>query len=497
MVSELMKARRVPLDKLNQKKTTMEWQRDQYRDVNIKLVDFRNNKLFNYGLTSSISAKQATVSGNTSAVSAKTTANAVAGTMTVEVSSLATAAYLRSGAGTTDGIGAVDSTKSLSALKAAGQINYTADASGNVSFDVTNNGVTSTITVNEADSLSSVISTINNNSTANVNAFLDSTTGRLSLSSKTTGGGTGITVSGDFLANFDLTSSHTGSDAQLTINGLATTRKTNTFTENGVEITLNATTASTGGTASTITVNSNVDKIVDTIKSFIKDYNDIFDTVNKKLNEERYRSFTPLTSEQKEDMKESEIELWEGKAKSGLLRRDSTLTSLVSNMRLASVTSVTVDGQAVHMNDLGIATGQWQDRGKLVIQDEAKLRAAIEADPDKVMAYFTQQTTSTDPTVKTSPTNPDNGLFNRLSNSLSTALDELAKKAGTSRYSTDSTTAFIASSSMGEQLRSLDLRISDMARRMTIIETNYYKQFTAMETAMNRYSAQSSSLFGS
>ena len=40
--------------------------------------------------------------------------------------------------------------------------------------------------------------------------------------------------------------------------------------------------------------------------------------------EKRYRDFPPLTEKQKEDMEEREIELWEEKAKSGMLR---TMTS--------------------------------------------------------------------------------------------------------------------------------------------------------------------------
>lgn len=496
MVSKLMEAERIPLNRLNQKKTTMEWQREQYRDLNIKIVDFRNNKLFNYGMSNSISARKATITGNTSAVTAKATSSAVTGSMTVDVDSLATSAYLRSGAAGTDGIGVVDTNKSLADLKTAGKLNYTADGSGNISFKLTNGSAPeATITVNENDSLASVVAAINGSS-ANVNAFLDSATGKLSLTSKTTGAGT-LAVTGDaggLLSNFDLTNSQAGADAQLTINGIATTRSSNTFTENGIDFTLNA---KTNGTASTVTVGTDTDKIVDTIKSFIKDYNDIMDSVNTKLNEEKYRNYAPLTSEQKEEMKDSEVELWEEKAKSGLLRRDSTLTSMVDNMRLASITNVKINGEEVNMAAFGIGTGKWYEKGKLVIEDEDKLREAIENDPDKVIALFTQQTAETDPDKKKSATNPDNGLFNRLSNVLATALEELSKKVGTLQYSTDKSASFNPSSTMGEEMRLLDMKISDMTSMLALKENNYYKKFTAMETAMNRYNAQSTSLFNS
>ncbi|MFC5469705.1 flagellar filament capping protein FliD [Cohnella suwonensis] len=497
IVKDLMRTKRVPMDKLTQQRTTLEWQREQFRDVNIKMVDFRNNKLFNYGLEGAINAKKVNITGNTAAVSANAISGAVAGAMTVSVGSLATAATTTS----TTGVGAIDTSKKLIDIKGvgAGKIDYTADGSGNVTFTLTNGASNATITLNEnTDTLTSMVSKINS-SNANITAFVDSVTGKLSLTSKTTGAGTitfSDSVPSNLLSKFNLPAATAGLDANVTINGIATTRSSNKFTANGVEITLNATTASTGGTASTLSIVSNTDKIVETIKSFIKDYNDVLGTVNNKINEERYRKYPPLTADQKEEMTEDEIKLWEEKAKSGLLRRDTTLSKMASDSRLAMITSVNIGGTAVNMTSLGITTGSYTERGKLVLKDEAKLRAAIDANPDQVMKLFTQQTTQTDANLRISPTNPDNGLFNRLSNVVMTALDDLATRVGTSRFSSDKDTAFSASSYIGEQLRSIDFKITDLTQRLSLVESRYYKQFTAMETAMNRYSAQSSSLFG-
>jgi len=493
MVSKLMEAERAPLNRLNQKKTTLEWKREQYRDLNIKMVDMRSNKLFNYGLSTSINAKKATITGNTSAVSAKATSVANVGNMTIEVEKLATAAILKSGNASTDGIGAVDASKTLADLKAEGKLNYTT-GDGTISFKLQNGSAAeTTITVNETDSLSSVVTAINK-SGANVGAFLDSASGKLSITSKTTGLAS-LAVTGDsagFLANFNL-AGEDGADASVIINGIKTTRSSNTFQESGIDITLNAESL---GTVSRIAVGTDTDHIVNTIKSFITDYNDLLDSVNKKLNEETYRNYNPLTSEQKEAMKEKEIELWEERAKSGLLRRDSTLTTMVDNIRLATISDVKINGENVNLTSLGIGTGKWYEKGKLVIENEEKLRAAIEADPDKVMALFTQKSAETDAKQKNLPTTPDSGLFQRLSNVLNSSIEDLAKKTGTSRYSIEKTESFNASSLMGEELRLLNMKISDMNSRLVLKENRYYKQFTAMEKAMNRYSAQSSSLFG-
>ncbi|MBW7452490.1 flagellar filament capping protein FliD [Paenibacillus sepulcri] len=483
MVKELMKAQRAPLDKLSQQRTVVEWQQEQYRDINIKMVDFRNNKLFSYGMSDQISAKQVNVTGNTNAVSAAAVSGATTGSMTIEVTKLASAASLTSGPGT----GPVDTNLSLSALKAAGAVNYdSADQS------ITINGNKITFDEN-TDTLASLVKKINSNSGANVNAFLDSTTGKMSITSKTTGAASTVAVSGDVLGRFNLTVSKAGADAEVKINGIETTRSSNTFTENGVAITLNAV---SGGAATTLNVTGNTDKTLETIKSFIADYNSLLDTVNGKLNEQRYLKYQPLTDEQRTGMSDDEIKLWESKAKSGLLYNDSTLSQAISSMRLSSITDVVIDGKNVNLTSLGITTGDYTSRGKLVIQDENKLRAAIEADPDKVMKFFAQQTKETDSVKKASPTNPDNGLFNRLSNNIMAALDGMYQKAGTSKLSTDANAAFSPTSLLGSQLRDIDTRMSNLTDRLTDIENNYYKQFTAMETAMNRYNAQASSLFG-
>ncbi len=477
MVKELMKAKRAPIDKLNQQKTTLEWQRDQFRDVNIKLVDFRNNKLFSYGLSESISAKKATVTGETSAVTAKATSGAQSGAITVEVGALATAAYARSSS----------DLSATSASKLKDDLGF-ATSGGEISVGI--NG--KTVKVADTATIDDLVNAINS-SDANVTAYFDDQAGRLSLTSKSTGESP-IALSSELATKFNLTDTDDGSDASVKINGISTTRSSNNFTVNGVEITLNAQTQI--NKMATIAVSSNTDKTIETIKSFISDYNGILDTMNNKVNEEHFRKYTPLTAEQKKELKESEIEMWEEKARSGLLRRDTTLTTLSTNMRMAAYTGVTINGVEVNLNDIGIETGTWEQRGKLIIKDEAKLRAAIEADPNKVVALFTQKTSSTDPNVKSSPTNPDSGLFNRLSEAVLTAIEDISKRAGTSKFSTDQSASFSVNSTIGERLHQLDRRMDEMNRRMVDIETRYFQQFAAMEAAMNRYSAQGSSLFG-
>lgn len=495
IVKDLMKAKRAPLDRLNQQKQQLEWQREQYRDINIKMVDLRNNKLFNYGIQGNISAKQAILSGDSGAISAKATSNAAAGQMSIYVEQLAT---FTTAVGD-KAIGQVDTSKTLKQVKdaAPGLFNYTATG-GKINLEI--NGKTIVLDEN-VDTLNSMVAKINANKEMNVNAYLDAQTGKLSLTSKIAGDGTDLAHgkisatlgSGNLLDLFftDFTSTvNPGQEAKLTINGVSVTRTSNTFTENGVEISLNRASASI--TARTnVYIKANTDSVVDSLKSFIKDYNDLLETVNNKVNEQRYRTYQPLSTEQKAELSDEEVKLWEDKAKSGLLRRDPTLTSLVDNLRLGMMTDVMIDGKKYNLSQFGIETGDWQQRGKLVIKDEDKLRKAIEADPTIIDKLFNQSNGTA--SLKADPTNQQSGLFVRLSGSLMTAIDSLAQQAGTSKYSTSIDAAFQESSAMSEQLRSLNSRINDMNARMTKWENAYYKQFTAMETAMQRYQKQAAS----
>ncbi|XID91007.1 flagellar filament capping protein FliD [Paenibacillaceae bacterium WGS1546] len=488
IVSDLMRARREPLNKLNQQKTIIEWKREQYREITSKIVDFRNNKLFNYGLESNLNSKKVTISGDQGAVTAKALAGA-SGNMTIKVNDLATAGSAISSVG----FSTADRAKTLSELDS---FDYTpsdgsdpAHPAGKIYFEI--NGKEIVLDEN-SDSINSIVSKINN-ANAGVTAFVDSVTGKVALTSKSVGDASTIEYEDPtgVLANFGFDFKE-GKDASVVINGIETTRPSNTFTENGIEITLNA---KSTGTGSTLQVAADTDKIMDTIKSFINDYNEMLSLVNGRLNQERFRTYKPLTAEQKEEMSEKEVELWESKASSGLLRRDSTLSSMVSEFRLSVISSVDYNGSKINLTSLGIGTADYTQQGKLVILNENKLREAIESSPDEVIALFSQRSSNPDSNAAKSPSAADSGIFNRLSNSMMKALEQLSKTAGTSRNSADVTAAFNTDNSMAEELRSLDRRIADMTSRLKTIEINYYKQFTAMETAMNRYSAQATSLF--
>ena len=92
--------------------------------------------------------------------------------------------------------------------------------------------------------------------------------------------------------------------------------------------------------------------------------------INGKLTEKRYRDYPPLTDEQKADMKESDIEKWEERARSGLLSGDTLLSGIYSNIRMTASSAIDGEGKYRTLSSIGITTLAWYDQGRLQISEE-------------------------------------------------------------------------------------------------------------------------------
>lgn len=337
------------------------------------------------------------------------------------------------------------------------------------------------------ESMNNVISKISSNTTVGFSPFYDSATDKIILNASKTGNnnptGDDISVTGNFLSGaLQMTKYTEGSDAAFTINNLTTTRKDNSFTINGVSFTLKSTTLAANPV--TVSVSQNVDDVFDAIKAFVDKYNETIDSINTKLTEKRYRDYQPLTSTQKDAMKDSDIEKWEEKAKSGLLNADTILGSFVDKMRKSlydKVASAT-DSKYNQLAQIGITSSSlYQDRGKLII-NESKLREAIAQAPDKIMQMFTNTSTAADKSQNYN----ESGIAVRLYNDATNVMASLSDKAGI-----DGSFTLYDNSIIGKELSKLEVRIEDMQIRLINKEDSYYRKFTALETAINRMNAQS------
>lgn len=341
-----------------------------------------------------------------------------------------------------------------------------------------------TLKINDVDfkffgsaSIDSILTKIESDSEAK--ASFDSSTGKLIFTSKTKDTGGTVKFGNESGQNtlLDLFNQTLGVNAQVTINGTKFDKDSNNFTLNGVALTLLTTTPA--GESTTITTQTDSAKAIDTIKGFIEDYNSILQLMNKKTSEVKYRTFAPLTDEQKKDMKEADIKAWTEKAQSGLLKNDDILKSMASSMRMI------ITGSLGDLDSMGITTGKYFEGGKLYL-NESKLKKAIADNPQRILDV-----------LQGPASDPSSGLFDKIAEKANKALEMISEKAGTDRFSASLTGTYKAESFIGRTLKGYNSRLEVMQKNLNNAENRYYKQFSAMETAMNKLNAQSSNLLSS
>lgn len=501
IIEKLMQAEKAPLNKLYQNKQKYEWQRDAYRDVNTKLKAFDDFLFSDMTLASSLNKK--TVVSTNSAISAVPTTASNSQSLSIDsVDKLARSGNKEGNIG----VGVDTSVKTMQ------ELNSNFSSMQTVEIAVLQKDGTfkdQVFEVNPTDTIDSVLAKFKD---VGLNAFYDKQSGKLGISTQATGvgglkvpasisdpdnndpdavdrtiGTSALIKSGQSVfSTLGLGTSanliNNGQNAEFTVNGVKVTRSSNTFEIDGFNVTLNNTYVG-GGQPITLTTKVDADNMVDKIKKFVETYNGIIASFSTQVKEPKYRDYAPLTDEQKTDMDEKEIEQWEKKAKSGVLRGDSVLNSTLSKLRSTMYSKgggkQDIAGQENFINtlyEMGITTSnKTSEAGKLII-DEEKLRAAIEKDPDQVFKTFSD-------TSKDTP-----GLVQKLREDIKSTIITIEKKAGKS----DSTNI---SFQIGRSINDADDRIDHWKTKLSNIEQRYWKQFTAMEQAISNANSQSSSLF--
>lgn len=142
-----------------------------------------------------------------------------------------------------------------------------------------------------------------------------------------------------------------GQDCIIKLNGAEYTGSTNTITVNGISITATGVTGDGEANELSITTNTDTSGIYDMIKSFFSSYNTLINGMTASYNADSAKGYEPLTDDEKDSMSDTEIESWETKIKDALLRRDSTLESLISMFSSSLSKSYYIkDGNAVTYN---------------------------------------------------------------------------------------------------------------------------------------------------
>src|SRR5690606_33830443 len=140
-----------------------------------------------------------------------------------------------------------------------------------------------------------------------------------------------------------------------------------------------------------MTSSVNVEEIMTKVKEFVATYNGFITDLTAQTKQPKYRDYQPLTELQKKEMEAKDIENWETRAKSGLLRNDSIITNGLSSLRgLVYQTNHAVTNQKYNaLYTIGIGTSKDYMSGGTLEIDETKLRKALEEDPDAVVQLLT------------------------------------------------------------------------------------------------------------
>lgn len=278
-----------------------------------------------------------------------------------------------------------------------------------------------------------------------------------------------------------------GCDSEIKLNGITYTSSLNTYSINGLSITAMQATGDGDTNAITVTTATDTQAIYDKIKSFLTQYNSLINEMTSLYNADTAKGYEPLTDDEKSAMSDSEVEKWEEKIKSSLLRRDDSLESVMNLMTNTMSQPVTIDGKKYYLSSFGIKTlgflnapenqqnayhidGDEDDTA--TSGNEDKLMAMINSDPDTVVSFMQQLTTNLYDAIGTK----------MKSSSVSSIYKVYNDKEMASEYSDYTTT-----------IKKWEQKLQDQ-------EDAYYKKFSAMETALSKLQSQTSSLsnlFGS
>lgn len=267
------------------------------------------------------------------------------------------------------------------------------------------------------------------------------------------------------------------SDSEILLNGATMTSSSSTVSVNGLSIDLTGLTKA--GEPITFSVASDTDAVYNTIKNFFTEYNSLMKEMNELYNADTAKGYEPLTSEQKKEMTDDDVKLWEDKIKASLLRGDSSLGSVRSAMRNTMMSQVTYNGKTYSLASFGICTSTDYTEGGLyhIYGDAAdsvyadkddKLKKALEEDPDAVVNVLSD-------------------IFGKLRTTMSD------KMAG-SKVSSSMT--FYSDIKMKDDIKNYEKQIKEWETKLADMEDSYYSKFTAMEMALAKLQSQQSSLSG-
>jgi len=471
IVKDMLRPQQYKIDNQKKQQALLKLKQDAWKDMNKKLFDF-HTKYTEKMARSGTYTKGVVSSSNENIIAINKDANVPHGSHTFSNIKLAESAS------------AVGLAKGKDGKPLAGDTKLGDYAGEEITIKLDGSEEPIKITIGAGDTLASLATKMNEKLDGKgYTARYDEKSGGFFISSKATGSSQSIELSSNKeseASNFlkDLGFEYTaGKDAEYTYNGKKFTSSTNIIEINGIKATLKSASVD----PVTITSQQDPDAVYDLIKEFVTEYNKLIDEINLKTSIKPKKDILPLTAEERKDMSESEIELWEESLNSSLFYRDPQLTDFADSAR--RILGQVVDGKS--LASFGIVTGSWEERGKLhIVGDEDfplhsdkpnKLKEALNKDQESLedtIAFFQK--------LGKDLYKDHNDKF-RASNELTSAMNFYNDKV------------------MRDDMQRFDKEINRMEERLFRLEEMHYAKFAAMEkmlNALNNQSAWLSQQFG-
>ncbi|OON94510.1 MAG: hypothetical protein ATN31_03255 [Candidatus Epulonipiscioides saccharophilum] len=266
--------------------------------------------------------------------------------------------------------------------------------------------------------------------------------------------------------------------AKGTYNGMEIESDTNTFKLDGISFTAKKVTddPTTTEVEEIVTIDKTMDEeaLFTTVSDFVNAYNTLIDDLTGytevSYDPTKDSGYKPLLPEEKEAMSDSDIELWEEKVDSLLLRDDPEIERLLDSLRYNFMEVFPDNESFKSLAEIGITTSlDYTQRGRLEL-DEEKLRAAISKDAEGIKTLFVGDSTK-----------GTDGYAEKMYDSVTDLL----------KSSSSSSSMFLFNDiELEKAISDQQDDIDEAYDQMTSKEELYQAQFLAMEMAIQEMNSQ-------
>jgi len=460
IVSQLMTVERQPINKLNAKEAGYQAKLTAYGSVNGAMASFQTAV---QGLSSAsrFTSLNATSSDDT-ILSATTSSIAVAGTYSLEVTSLAQAQKLVAAGKSSSTAGIGDGTATTVTFDfgtiTGTPVNGIYPVAPATTF-VSNGGGTKTVTIDSSNNSLQGIRDAINAAKIGVTATIindgDATNPyRLALSSDSNGASNSLKISigdnenddvrdllaHDPVATQNLTETVTAQNAVFKVNGVAVSKASNSVADVIQGVTLNL--KKVTDAPATLTVAHDKASVGNAVASFVKSYNDLAKTLKD------ISAYDPKTK------------------RAAILQGDSTVRSIQSQLRNTLGSAVVgASGDLTTLSQIGVS---FQKDGSIAL-DSAKLSSVMESNIADIASLFAATGKATDSLVSyTSATSSTNA------GSYAVNVTQIATQGKT-------VGAAAANTTITDANKALDITINGVSTSITLATGSYTAQTLAAE----------------